>query len=101
MAYFSLATLWMAKIVLETFLPLDYDLVIITAQKMKFFIQDFFSKCDQIRTFVGIWSHLLRKSLMKNFIFCAVYTAYLYLVKQKSHVRLFGIVPRFDHFVIK
>ena len=26
----------MAKIALESFLPLDYDLVIITAQKMKF-----------------------------------------------------------------
>ena len=40
--------------------------------KMKFSIKDFFSKCDQILSFVGIWSHLLRKSLMKNFIFCAV-----------------------------
>ena len=42
----------------------------ITAQKMKFSIQNFFSKCDQIRIFLRIWSHLLRKSLMENFIFC-------------------------------
>ena len=35
---------------------------------------DFFSKCDQIRSFLRIWSHLLRTSLMKNFIFCAVRT---------------------------
>ena len=35
----------------------------ITAQKMKFSIKDFFSK----------WSHLLKKSLTENFIFCVVY----------------------------
>ena len=43
-----------------------------TAQKMKFSIKDFFSKCDQIRKKLRIWSHLLKKSLMENFIFCAV-----------------------------
>ena len=43
-----------------------------TAQKMKFYIKDFFRKCDQIRNFLRIWSHLLKKSLMENFIFCAV-----------------------------
>ena len=41
-----------------------------TAQQMKFSIKDFFSKCDQIRSFLRIWSHLLKKSLMENFIFC-------------------------------
>ena len=35
-------------------------------------IKDFFSKCDQTRRKLGIWSHLLKKSLMLNFIFCAV-----------------------------
>ena len=30
-----------------------------TAQKMKFSIKDFFSKCDQIPSFLRIWSHLL------------------------------------------
>ena len=44
-----------------------------TAQKMKFSINDFFSKCDQIRRFLRIWSHLLNRSLMVNFIFCAVF----------------------------
>ena len=39
--------------------------------KKKFTIKDFSSKCDQIRSFLRIWSHLLEKSLMKNFIFCA------------------------------
>ena len=43
-----------------------------TAQKMKFSIEDFFSKYDQIRSFLRIWSHLLKKYLMENFIFCAV-----------------------------
>ena len=36
---------------------------------MKFSIKDFLSKYDQIRNFLRIWSHLLKKSLMKNFIF--------------------------------
>ena len=33
-----------------------------TAQKMKFSIMDFFSKCDQIRRKLRIWSHLQKKS---------------------------------------
>ena len=43
-----------------------------TAQKMKFSIKDFFSKCDQILRKLWVWSHLLEKSLMENFIFSAV-----------------------------
>ena len=39
---------------------------------MKFSIKDFFSKCDQIRRKPRIWSHLLKKSLMENFIFGVV-----------------------------
>ena len=39
---------------------------------MKFSIKDFFGKCDQIRSLLQIWSNLLKKSLMENFIFCAV-----------------------------
>ena len=51
-----------------SFLSTDYG----TAQKMKFSIKDFFSKCDQTHRNLRIWSHLLKKSLMENFIFCAV-----------------------------
>ena len=40
---------------------------------LNFSIKDFFIKCDQIRSLMGIWSHLQKKSLMKNFIFCRVY----------------------------
>ena len=47
---------------------------ICTVQKMYFFIQDYFSKCDQIRRSFPIWSHLLNKSLMENFIFCVVWS---------------------------
>ena len=51
---------------------------------MKFSIQDFFSKCDQIR----IWSHLLKKSWMENFIFCAVFF--------KAYFKVFCRVDFFD-----
>ena len=47
-------------------------LPIFTAQEIKFSIKDFFSKCDQIRSILRIWSHLLKKSLIENLIFCAV-----------------------------
>ena len=43
---------------------------------MKFRIKDFFSKCEQIRSFLFIRSHLLKKSLMEDNAvkvqFCAV-----------------------------
>ena len=35
----------------------------------KFSIKDFFSLCDPIRSFLRIWSHLLKKTLMENFMF--------------------------------
>ena len=40
---------------------------------MKFSIKNFFTKCDQIHRKLRIWSHLLKKSLMESFIFCAVW----------------------------
>ena len=43
-----------------------------TAPKIKFFIKDLFSKCDQFLSFLQIWSHLLKKSLLENFILCAL-----------------------------
>ena len=39
---------------------------------MKFSIKDFFSKCDEIHSFLRILLHLRKKSLMENFIFCEV-----------------------------
>ena len=43
----------------------------LTAQKMKFSIKDFFSKCDQIRR------KLLKKAGMENLIFCAVLKTFI------------------------
>ena len=58
---------------------------VITEQKMKFSIKDFFSKCGQIRSILRIWSHLLKKSLMENVIICAVYVKKVLLeVSQNS-----------------
>ena len=52
-----------------------------TAQKMKFYIKDFFSKFDPIRRKLRIWSHLLKKSSMENFIFSAVQLPYGFFEK--------------------
>ena len=47
-------------------------------QKTKFSVRDLLSKCDQIRSFLRTWPHLLKKSLMDNFIFCAAIDRYCY-----------------------
>ena len=44
----------------------------VTAQKVKFFSKYLLSKYYQTRSFLQIWSHLLKKSFMENFIFCAM-----------------------------
>ena len=44
---------------------------------MKFSVKDFFRKCDQTRSFLQIWSHLLKKSFMENFIFVQYNLCYL------------------------
>ena len=41
----------------------------------KFSIKEFLQKFYQIRSFIPIWSRLVKKSLMENFIFCVVYPA--------------------------
>ena len=61
----------MVKEKLEYFFGKEYGRRL-TARKIKFSIKDFFSKYDQIRRKMRIWSNLLKKSLMENFIFCAV-----------------------------
>ena len=40
---------------------------------MKFSTEDLFSECDQICSFLRIWSHLLKKSSMDVFIFLQWY----------------------------
>ena len=72
-----------------------------TAQKMKFPIKDFFSKCDQIRSFLRIWSHLLNKSLMENFIFCAVVArAGIAICKIKFNDFISFLLTNFIHLFI-
>ena len=51
----------------------SFKCVCLTAQKMKFSMKDFLSKCDHIRKKLRIWSYLLKKSFMENFIICALY----------------------------
>ena len=60
------------KILSRVGLNASFEDFLHTAQEMKFSIKDFFSKCDQIRWKLRISSHLLRKFLSENFIFCAV-----------------------------
>ena len=60
------AVLCMLK--LRTCMRLTIPDTLYTAQKMKFFIKDFFNKSDQIRKKLRIWSHLLKEYLMENFV---------------------------------
>ena len=46
----------------------------ISLHPLQFYIKDNFIKCDQIHIFMRIWSHLLKKSVMENFIICPVTT---------------------------
>ena len=75
---FNKIALRSVKLNKSMFFPFDFQrwrlqfLPLHTAQKIKFFIENFFSRCDQICSFLQIWSHLLRKSLMENLIFQAV-----------------------------
>ena len=54
---------------LRPFVAFNNNPIILTAQKMKFSIRDFFSKCDQIRRKLQIWSDLLNKSVLESLIF--------------------------------
>ena len=61
---------------------------------MKFSIKDFLSKSDQIRSFLQIWWQLLKKSLMENFIFCAVNFVILACISHATRLfRLLGKIP--------
>ena len=53
---------------------LKKHLFVFITQKVKFSVKDIFRKCDEIRRKLRIWSHLPKKSLMENFIFCEVFS---------------------------
>ena len=88
-------------ILVDTFFVKDglNYIVLITTQKIKSSIKDFFSKGNQIRRKLQIWSNLLKKSLMENFIFWAVYFT-IFLVYVFMHLRLavIFILSEKDHF---
>ena len=67
----------------------------ITAQKIKFSIKGFFSKCDQTCSFMRIWSYLLKTYLMENFIFCTVHVTELNTEgKWQDCRRAFSVISR-------
>ena len=69
-----------------------------TAQKMKFLIKDFFSKCGQIHRKLRIWSHLLKKFLMENFIFCgSIRTMKIFLEENKYRPFYKQAVTNYSH----
>ena len=66
---------------------------------MKFSIKDFLSKCNQIRSFLRLWSHLLKKSLMENFIFCAVFRRCLTnTVMSVTNLSVLFLIASSNHF---
>ena len=69
----ELLTFFGKSSILDVWLSSDYTAETRTAQKMKFCIKSFFSKCGQIWSFSRIWSHLLNEFLMENCIFCIVW----------------------------
>ena len=75
-------------------LMFSLNLIVCTVQKIKFSIMDFFSKCDQIRS----WSHLLKKFLIENFIFCAVLIYYLFLANVQ--LRIFPLRTKSEEILI-
>ena len=68
-----------------------------TAQKMKFSIKDFFSKCDKIRSLLRMWLHLLKKSLMENFIFCAV--GHISFICQRHYAQILIHEPGLNNMI--
>ena len=49
-----------------------------TAKRIKFFVKDFVCKCVQIGSFLRIWSHLVKKSLIFYFLRTAWYLKHLF-----------------------
>ena len=66
---------------------------------MKCFIKDFFSKCDQIRILLQIWSHFLSKFLIEKFFFFSAVNGSNFkmtaLVKQKLISSTYSVLHGF------
>ena len=76
-------------------LSTNYLLLLYALQKkMKFSSKNFFSKCDQFHRFLCIWSNLLKKSLMENFIFVQWLFRHYFVIIYTSLFRLTPTVLR-------
>ena len=69
-------------------------------------MKDFLSKCDQIRGFLRICSHLLKKSLMENFILysdsqtlCVKFLCVVSLIASSRKLVLDTILPDIKHIL--
>ena len=71
------------------------------AQNMKFSIKYFCSKCDQIRSFLWICSHLLKKPLVENFIFCAVDGMIIIWTLTSKGNKVVGKTGKTHEFILK
>ena len=74
------------------------SLYAISLHKKKFSIKDFFTKCDQIRSFLRTWSHLVKKSLMENLTFCAVF--FVTFGEEPDDLFSFGYIKNVTELVI-
>ena len=69
-----------------------------TAHKMKFSINNFFSQCDEICSFLRIWSHSLKKYLMKSFIYLFFFC--VMGLKWEGIFSFENLSPKFLHFSV-
>ena len=60
----------------------------------------FFLKLDQIRRKLRIWSHLLKKYIMENFIFCAVKTIFYEIKAGKSLSKVVFYRATVSHLIL-
>ena len=63
---------WFLDIIMNILRSFNLVCLFKKRQKMRFSVKDFSSKCNQICRKLRIWLHLLKKSLIENFSFCAL-----------------------------
>ena len=63
---------WFLDIIMNILRSFNLVCLFKKRQKMRFSVKDFYSKCNQICRKLRIWLHLLKKSLIENFSFCAL-----------------------------
>ena len=66
----------------------SYRLMTKTAQKMKFSVNDFFSKCEQVRRNLRICSHLLKNSITENLNLLRTVSSKVFFLSSKVKLAL-------------